>query len=872
MKIFKGSLAVVLFVIFICFPSMTAAQVNLPTVVTGDISNITASGATCGGNVTDDGGSPITARGIFYSTTPIPGGTNFMYGVTPGTGAFSITLVRLSMGTKYYIRAYADNSAGRSWGEQKTFTTQMLYLPTLTTHLVTEITSTSAICGGNIISDGGNTVVYRGLCWSRTPNCDPTNADGVKKCGGGPGEFTCTIAGLRPGTTYYIRAYAGNEMGTAFGEERVFQTLPPVPVVITSPITHITAVKATGGGEVTTGRGYPVTARGVCWNTSPNPTTANNHTIDGIGTGGFVSQIKHLKPGTTYYVRAYAVNSRGTGYGDNVQFTTRGGKRPKVVTANVTAITFKSAQCGGRVTSAGDSKVLARGVCWSTHYNPTIADHITTDGAGTGYYTSSITGLSPATVYYVRAYATNSLGTAYGRRKKFTTTSGNQVPAVSTVSVTNITAVSAKSGGEITSSGGAPVTARGICWSKKGTPTTAGNKTSDGNGTGTFSSFITGLTPNTTYFVRAYAVNANGTGYGNKISFKTENTGGPELSVSHGRLNFGAVAGGAQTGSRQLLVSNRGTGEMSWSITGSAGWITASPASGNGDAVVSVSIDAGAIAGGENWGHLTIAAPTASNAPVTTTIYAHLYTPAEAGNPQGELDNPAQGETISGSVRVKGWAVDDVDISAVDIYAQYEGTTDLRYLGRSAFKENSRPDIAALYPDAPRHTASGWSYLLLTQSLPEGDGTYHLEASAMDVEGNSVSLGTRTVTVANSGSREPFGAVDTPTEGEIVSEDVYLCWGWVLTPRPNFIPYNGSTIDIYVDGSWVGNPVYDVYRSDVAAAFPGYMNSGGAGAYYYLDTTGYGAGTHTIQWKAADNDGNEAVISEKKFVILKNAQ
>ncbi len=844
----------------------------LPKVITAQAVGITSSSARCGGTVVSNGGKPVTRRGVCWSLYPNPIPFNRFHQNGIGTGSFRITIDTLFPNTTFYVRAFACNENGIAFGDNEVFTTPIADPPSVLTSNVTGITATGAVCGGNVTADGGKPVIERGICWSRTPNCDPTTADGLATSGSGLGVFICAITNLTPNTTYYARAFAKNEVSTGLGIEKIFRTPRVVPAVITLPITHITAVKATGGGNIASNGGSPITARGVCWSTSQNPTTAANHTADGIGTGVFTSQIKHLKPDTTYYVRAYAINNYGTGYGENVSFTTNGAQRPRVTTAAVTAITFDSATCGGKVTSAGASEVIARGVCWSTHYNPSTAGFTTNDGTGTGRFTSSITGLDPGTVYYVRAYATNSQGTTYGGRKRFTTASDTHVPAVSTVPVTNITEISAWSGGEITAGGGSPVTERGVCWSKNGPPTTAGNKTSDGSGSGTFSSFITGLTPNTTYFVRAYGVNANGTGYGKKLSFKTENAGSPELSVSHTRLNFGAVADGAQTGSQYMLVSNTGSGEMSWSISSSEDWITVSPASGSGDAGVSVSIDSGGIVSGENWGQLTITAPGAPNAPVTVNIYAHLYTPAEAGPPQGELDSPGNGETISGSVWVNGWAVDDIKISAVDIYAQYEGTMEVRYLGRAAFTENSRPDIAGLYPHYPGHTAPGWSYRLLTRSLPEGDGTYDLKVAAMDIEGNSISLGTHRVTVANSGSPEPFGAVDTPTEGEVVSEDVYLCWGWVLTPQPNFIPYDGSTIDIYVDDTWVGNPVYDVYRSDVEAAFPGYMNSGGAGAYYYLDTKGYGAGTHTIQWKATDNDGNEAIISEKSFIILKNSQ
>ena len=293
---------------------------------------------------------------------------------------------------------------------------------------------------------------------------------------------------------------------------------PGYPVVTTSQPTGITSNSAQGGGVVTSDGDADVTVRGVCWSTSANPTTANDKTTDGTGTGSFTSSITGLSPGTTYHVRAYATNSEGTSYGDDVPFTTST-VAPTVSTTAVSSVTSTSAASGGNVTSDGGATVTARGVCWSTSANPTTADDKTTDGTGTGSFTSSITGLSPGTTYHVRAYATNSEGTSYGDDVPFTTST--VAPTVSTTAVSSVTSTSAASGGNVTSDGGATVTARGVCWSTSANPTTADDKTTDGTGTGSFTSSITGLSPGTTYHVRAYATNLAGTGYGDSLSFTT---------------------------------------------------------------------------------------------------------------------------------------------------------------------------------------------------------------------------------------------------------------------------------------------------------------------------------------------------------------
>ncbi len=194
---------------------------------------------------------------------------------------------------------------------------------------------------------------------------------------------------------------------------------------------------------------------------------------------------------------------------------------PSVITKSIETSTQNSASISCGVTFEGAAKVTTRGVCWSTSQTPTIANSKTKNGTGLGTYTSNITGLSPNTTYYVRAYATNSEGTAYGGQRNFTTTAEQTIPTVITGSITNISTTTATCSGDVTADGGSSVTARGVCWSTSQNPTTANSKTTNGTGLGTYTSNITGLSPNTTYYVRAYATNSEGTAYGEQRSFKT---------------------------------------------------------------------------------------------------------------------------------------------------------------------------------------------------------------------------------------------------------------------------------------------------------------------------------------------------------------
>jgi uncharacterized protein (TIGR02145 family) len=197
-----------------------------------------------------------------------------------------------------------------------------------------------------------------------------------------------------------------------------------VPVVTTSDVkltlTPANTTLVTGGGEVTSQGTSSVSARGVCWSVKDSPTNQykDSLTTDGKGLGIYTSTILKLKVGITYYVRAYATNSTGTGYGEPV--TTKVLAVIPILTTNaIVAISDTVIKSGGNISSDGGSPVTARGVCWSTSKNPTTANSCTKDGTGTGAFISIATKLSHDSTYYLRSYATNSAGTAYGNESSF---------------------------------------------------------------------------------------------------------------------------------------------------------------------------------------------------------------------------------------------------------------------------------------------------------------------------------------------------------------------------------------------------------------------------------------------------------------------
>lgn len=540
--------------------SVTTSAAVLASVTTNIATTITTNSAVCGGNVTEDGGSSVTAKGVCWSTSTGPTILNTKTANGSGTGLFTSSLSSLSAGVTYYVRAYATNSKGTAYGNEISFKT-LSSIPAVSTNSVISITATSASSGGDITSDGGASITSKGVCWSTSST--PTILNSKSNDGTGTGSFSSSLTGLSPNTTYYVRAYATNSAGTAYGSSQSFKTnAVSVPVISTNSISSITLNTAISGGNITSDGGASVTAKGVCWsNSTSSPTISYSKTSNGTGTGSFTSSITGLTPNTTYYVRAYATNSAGTAYGSVQSFRTNSVSVPTITTTTISSISTISAIGGGSISSDGGASITSKGVCWSsTTSTPTTSNSLTSDGTGTGAFSSSITGLSANTTYYVRAYATNSAGTAYGSVQSFRTNSVS-LPVISTSTISTITTTSASGGGNVSSDGGASITSKGVCWSSStSSPTTSNSKTIDGTGTGAFTSSITGLISNTVYYVRAYATNSAGTAYGNVQSFRTNSVSLPVISTNtiSSVTATNAVGGGSISSDGGASISSYG--------------------------------------------------------------------------------------------------------------------------------------------------------------------------------------------------------------------------------------------------------------------------------------------------------------------------
>lgn len=192
--------------------------------------------------------------------------------------------------------------------------------PEVITGEITAATSSSAKVSGQIVLDGNTPILESGVVYGKT--ADPTISDTKVVSAAKSGSFSVDLTGLDFATTYHIRVFATNKVGTSYGLNKSFNTEAVLPTVKTTVVSDIKSKTALSGGEVLSDGGSTIIAKGVCWNTSPNPTTSNNKTSEGVGVGNFTSPISNLTFLTKYYVRSYATNSIGTAYGDEIIFTT----------------------------------------------------------------------------------------------------------------------------------------------------------------------------------------------------------------------------------------------------------------------------------------------------------------------------------------------------------------------------------------------------------------------------------------------------------------------------------------------------------------------------------------------------------------------
>lgn len=294
--------------------------------------------------------------------------------------------------------------------------------PTVTTTTASSITGTTASSGGNVTDDGGATVTDYGVVWGTSAN--PTTSDNITDDGSGTGSFVSSLTSLSPNTTYYYRAYAINEAGTSYGAESSFTTSVIVPTVTTTAISSIACTTASSGGNVTDAGGGTVTDYGVCWSTSSSPTTSDNLTDDGSGTGAFASSITGVASGTTIYVRAYATNSAGTAYGSEESFTSLSALSAGTV-GSAQTICYNATPVSLTNDAAPTGATGAYTYQWQSSSDGSSFSNIS-DETSTTYSPGALT----ANTWYRRAETSGTCGTVYTSSIKMTVYSDFSVGSI----------------------------------------------------------------------------------------------------------------------------------------------------------------------------------------------------------------------------------------------------------------------------------------------------------------------------------------------------------------------------------------------------------------------------------------------------------
>jgi len=325
--------------------------------------------------------------------------------------------------------------------------------PSVITNSATTIMSTSVIGNGRVTNNGGATILDRGVCWAFPPNIPftgTTSSNWSVSDGGSMGNISILLNGLSVGTDYNIRAYARNITGLTYGNLMQFTTetsSSSVPSVSIIDFPNKLDVSTNVTCFISNNNGSDVSLCGVYYsdtNTLPGPTdnpTPGVVPLPAPGTGQFTVTISSLTPDTTYWVRAYAENLSGRNNSSTVQSFHTDITSPAVIptlttTSPIEAIADISAVTYGVISSAGNAIITTVGACWSTSPNPTIAGSHTIDAFTINNFNTLMTGLTPSTLYYVRAYATNSAGTGYGNEVTFTTTALRTLPSVDLLGVT----------------------------------------------------------------------------------------------------------------------------------------------------------------------------------------------------------------------------------------------------------------------------------------------------------------------------------------------------------------------------------------------------------------------------------------------------
>lgn len=412
--------------------SFTTSQ-QATTLSTSAVTQIGASTATFNAQILDIGTPAYTERGFCYSKSNNPTIADNRKPVSgSGAGDFSLSVTNLEYPVTYYVRAYAIQAGETVYGNIVSFTTNQ-HTTTIATSAVTDITSTQATFNASISDAGLPVYTERGFCYSTGSN--PSIATNRRQVSGsGTGNFSLQVTDLQYPVTYYVCAYAIQDGNAVYGNTVSFTTEFRTVSVSTSAATDISTTSAKLNGVINDVGSPAYRQRGFCYSsTNTSPTVSNDKIVQSTSQAGSYKEIiSNLQEGTTYYVRAFAVQDNQYVYGNTISFTTNA--EPYVRTDAVTSLTKVDPFGGGMfyqwkatfnatVLSIGSPAYSGRGFVYGTTLNPTVgsATDIPLTGSGTGKFSTTVTNLSDMQIYYVRAYVKVGNKYYYGESVRIST-------------------------------------------------------------------------------------------------------------------------------------------------------------------------------------------------------------------------------------------------------------------------------------------------------------------------------------------------------------------------------------------------------------------------------------------------------------------